>query len=89
LGIGCDVLRGRWRSYVTAERTSVARLAYALISPQSEPKPLSQTFLICSGAPEPRIAAHALADNLAWVTNNERGFKRVPRLKIENWTKKS
>jgi tRNA(fMet)-specific endonuclease VapC len=33
------------------------------------------------------IAAHALAENLILVTNNEREFKRVPKLKIENWTK--
>jgi tRNA(fMet)-specific endonuclease VapC len=33
------------------------------------------------------IAAHALASNLILVTNNEREFRRVPDLKIENWTK--
>jgi tRNA(fMet)-specific endonuclease VapC len=33
------------------------------------------------------IASHALAENLTLVTNNEREFKRVPKLKIENWTK--
>jgi tRNA(fMet)-specific endonuclease VapC len=33
------------------------------------------------------IAAHALALNLTLVTNNEREFKRVAGLKIENWTK--
>ena len=31
------------------------------------------------------IAAHALADRLVLVTNNEREFRRVPRLKVENW----
>ena len=35
------------------------------------------------------IAAHALAENLTLVTNNEREFKRVPKLKIANWTKPS
>ena len=33
------------------------------------------------------IASHALAENLILVTNNEREFKRIPKLKIENWTK--
>ena len=33
------------------------------------------------------IAAHALAENLTLITNNDREFKRVPKLKIENWTK--
>ena len=31
------------------------------------------------------IAAHALGQNLALVTNNEGEFKRVNGLKIENW----
>jgi tRNA(fMet)-specific endonuclease VapC len=33
------------------------------------------------------IAAHALAANLVLVTNNEREFRRVPGLKIENWAR--
>jgi len=33
------------------------------------------------------IAAHALASSLTLVTNNEREFKRVKDLKIENWAK--
>jgi tRNA(fMet)-specific endonuclease VapC len=33
------------------------------------------------------IAAHAVSANLILVTNNEREFRRVPNLKIENWTK--
>nr|WP_221227518.1 type II toxin-antitoxin system VapC family toxin [Stakelama sediminis] len=32
------------------------------------------------------IAAHALALGLTLVTNNERDFDDVPRLKVENWT---
>ncbi len=31
------------------------------------------------------IAAHALADGLILVTNNEREFRRVPGLKVQNW----
>jgi len=33
------------------------------------------------------IAAHALAENLILVTNNEREFKRVKGLKVENWAR--
>jgi tRNA(fMet)-specific endonuclease VapC len=33
------------------------------------------------------IAAHALAADLTVVTNNEKEFRRIPRLKVENWTK--
>ena len=31
------------------------------------------------------IAAHALGDALTLVTNNEREFRRIPGLVIENW----
>lgn len=31
------------------------------------------------------IAAHAISADLILVTNNEREFRRVPELKIENW----
>jgi tRNA(fMet)-specific endonuclease VapC len=37
------------------------------------------------GANDIWIAAHAKAGNLTLVTNNEREFKRVPGLKIQNW----
>ncbi len=31
------------------------------------------------------IAAHALSKNLILVTNNEKEFKRIKSLKVENW----
>lgn len=33
------------------------------------------------------IAAHAFAENLILVTNNEREFRRVKGLKVENWAR--
>jgi tRNA(fMet)-specific endonuclease VapC len=39
------------------------------------------------GANDLWIAAHAISADLILVTNNEREFRRVPDLKIENWTK--
>ncbi len=33
------------------------------------------------------IAAHALAGDLTLVTNNEREFRRVPGLRMENWAR--
>jgi tRNA(fMet)-specific endonuclease VapC len=33
------------------------------------------------------IAAHALAASLTLVTSNEREFRRVPHLRLENWTR--
>jgi len=37
------------------------------------------------GALDLLIAAHALTCGLVLVTNNEREFRRVPSLKVENW----
>jgi tRNA(fMet)-specific endonuclease VapC len=37
------------------------------------------------GAMDMLIAAHALAENAVLVTNNEREFRRVEGLAIENW----
>ncbi len=39
------------------------------------------------GANDLWIAAHALALNCTLVTNNEDEFRRVPNLRIENWTR--
>lgn len=38
------------------------------------------------GANDLLIAAHARSRNCILVTNNEKGFKRVDGLKIENWS---
>ncbi len=50
-----------------------------------------RSFLEKNGMPigslDMLIAAHALAQGLILVTNNEREFKRVPGLMIENWAK--
>ena len=32
------------------------------------------------------IAAHALSQNLILVTNNDKEFKRIKNLQVENWT---
>lgn len=37
------------------------------------------------GANDLMIAAHARSMGAVLVTNNEREFRRVPRLKVENW----
>ena len=37
------------------------------------------------GALDTLIAAHALALDSVLVTNNQREFKRVPKLRLENW----
>lgn len=37
------------------------------------------------GSLDTMIAAHAITRNTTLVTNNEKEFKRVPKLKITNW----
>ena len=37
------------------------------------------------GALDAMIAAHAIAKKLILVTNNEKHFRKVPGLKVENW----
>ena len=39
------------------------------------------------GAMDMMIAAHARSRKMVLVTNNEKHFKRVPKLQVENWTK--
>ena len=39
------------------------------------------------GANDIWIAAHAKSTGLTLVTNNEREFKRIPGLNVENWVK--
>jgi tRNA(fMet)-specific endonuclease VapC len=40
------------------------------------------------GAIDLLIASQAVSREMILVTNNEKEFKRVPNIKIENWTKK-
>lgn len=37
------------------------------------------------GAMDMMIAAHAVSQKMTLVTNNEKHFKRIPKLNIENW----
>ncbi len=39
------------------------------------------------GSMDMMIAAHARSRKMILVTNNDNYFKRVPKLKVENWTK--
>ncbi len=41
------------------------------------------------GSMDMMIAAHTRSQKMILVTNNEKHFKRVPKLKIENWTDES
>jgi len=56
-----------------------AAMAYGVIRSllESQGKPI--------GPLDTLIAAHALSIGAILVTNNEKEFKRIPRLQIENW----
>ena len=41
------------------------------------------------GAMDMMIAAHARSQKMILVTNNEKHFKRVPKLKVENWAREN
>lgn len=40
------------------------------------------------GAMDLLIAAHAVTENVVLVTDNLREFRRVPKLKVENWIRR-
>ena len=46
-------------------------------------------FLKATGTPignfDTLLASHALALNLVFITNNQKHFRKVPNLQIENW----
>jgi len=41
------------------------------------------------GSMDMMIAAHARSQKMILVTNNDKHFKRVPKLKVENWVNES
>lgn len=53
--------------------------AKARLVVESAGEPIGANYLL--------IAAHALAHEMALVTDNEKEFARVPLLKVENWLK--
>lgn len=57
---------------------SAAAAHYAQIRVELKKQPI--------GSDDTLIAAHARSKGLTLVTNNDREFKRVPGLRIENWT---
>jgi len=64
-----------------AEFTSDDAIAYAHIRAKLERAgtPIAPLYTL--------IAAQAIARKLTLVSNNEREFRRVPGLKLENWTR--
>lgn len=63
----------------TLDLPAAAATNYAIIRAYLEQKGLM------IGSNDLWIASHALAQNMTLITNNVREFKRVPKLKLENW----
>ena len=92
----------RYGAEKSAHRESVVQSLdefAALVPVQPLPKTAGQGYgvlraaLEASGTPignnDLWIAAHALAAGLTLITNNEREFRRVQELKVENWVASS
>ena len=83
LGSGADPL-ARAHQHAWAMRRE-----HSLISDDAPPYVQVRTKLERAGTPigplDTRIAAHAVARKLTLVTNNEREFKRVTGLHVEDW----
>jgi tRNA(fMet)-specific endonuclease VapC len=62
------------------DQTAAALYGSIRASLESEGTPIGPMDLL--------LSAQALAHNLVLITNNEKEFRRVDGLKIENWTKK-
>ena len=67
--------------FVIAEFNQAASAAYGVLRAQLERKGS------VIGSMDMLIAATAISDNCILVTNNEKEFKRIENLTIENWTK--
>ena len=77
--------------YGTARNGQDARFEAVLSVIEPRPFDLSAARVFASvpfrrGQLDRFIAAHALALEVALVTNNETGFRGIPNLRVENWT---
>ena len=82
-----EVLGGRLRRSAAEVRS--ARRLFELVPPEPFDVAAAQEYVrlpFKRGSYDRLIAAHALSLGLTLVTNNERDFADVPRLRIENWT---
>lgn len=77
-----ELIEGTLASFEIAPWEAPADLAYARLRAHLESKGnlISQNDML--------IAAHAVALNVALVTDNEKEFSRVLGLKVENWLRR-
>lgn len=75
----------RQRLTVLLQRVAVAELPTAAAARYGGIRAALERGGMPIGANDLWIAAHARAADLTLVTNNEREFRRVPGLKVENW----
>ena len=92
-----ELLKGVEKSEVPAKsRQKVERLlSFLPVMPLDEDVALEYGRIVAHlerkgtpiGVNDLWIGAHALSLGLTLITNNEREFKRIPKLKVENWAK--
>ncbi|MBK6729387.1 MAG: type II toxin-antitoxin system VapC family toxin [Xanthomonadales bacterium] len=88
-------MKSRQRERVLAEIAELILWVPALVLPEGASLHYATLRAEAEAAGKPIggndlwIAAHALASELTLVTNNEREFKRVPGLRVQNWVNPS
>lgn len=86
-GMACKPLRERTRARIEVLLRLVRNLPLGLHA--APHYALIRSHLQRKGTPigpnDLWLAAHALAEDLTLVTGNQREFKRVPTLRVENW----
>jgi tRNA(fMet)-specific endonuclease VapC len=92
-----ELLHGVAKSNQSAKARSAVERTTSLLSVYPLDEDVAEAYAtICAdlerkgtpiGANDLWIGAHALTLGITLVTNNDREFKRIPKLKVENWTK--
>ena len=84
-------MKSRQRERALAEIDELTLWVPALVLPETASRRYATLRADIEAAGKPIggndlwIAAHAVAADLILVTNNEREFKRVPGLRVQNW----
>ena len=91
LRFGADKSSDPGKNHAVLERFFLTLPVLAFDSGCSREYGRIRTFLEKKGTPigslDTLIAAHALSRGMTVVSNNTREFKRVPGLRVEDWTK--
>lgn len=89
--MGVEKSNQRATAKAALARTTSLLSVYSLDDDVAETYASIRAYLERKGTPigtnDLWIGAHALTLGVTLITSNEKEFKRIPKLKIENWTK--